>query len=124
MSSSAQRRLDRGSRRIHDNARRHGLRVLARQVEPKIEQLYRDAARNMIAELGIHASEAEVVATLRRHLPPEQAIADAITPALLTAATGGRDGARRTLELIQGGRQDGDRPFAGSPSQTETPDAS
>lgn len=122
--TSAQRRLDRASRRIHESTRRHGLRLLARHVEPRIEQLYRDAARRMIAELHIDASEDEVVAVLRRHLPPEEAIADAIAPALTAAATSGRDGARRTLELIQGGRQDTDRPFAASASPTETSNAS
>lgn len=123
MTSSAQRRLDRGSRRIHETTRARALRLVTRQVEPALERAYRDAARRMIAELGIRATEDEVVESLRRHLPPEQAIADAIGPALRHAAREGEGGARQTLQLIEGGEQ-GHRPFVASRSPRTTRDAS
>lgn len=119
MTSSAQRRLDRGARRIHENTRARALRLVARQVEPALERTYRETARRMIAELGIRASEDQVVESLRRHLPPEQAVADAIGPALRQAAREGQDGARQTLQLIEGGEQ-GHRPFVASRSPRTT----
>lgn len=123
MTSSARRRLDRGSHRILETTRQRALRLVAREIDQQLERAYRDAARRMIAELGIHASEEDVARSLRRHFPPEQAIADAIGPALRQAARDGQDGARETLRLIEGGAE-GHRPFGASPRRRTTPDAS
>lgn len=124
MTSSAQRRLERGARRIVEATRRKGLRLVERVVSPEIERLYRAAARQLAAELRTDASEDEILRALRRALPPERAVADVIRPAIEAAARDGRDGAARTLRLIDEGGQQGHRPFASLASTTTESDGS
>lgn len=124
MTTSAQRRLDRGTRRIHEAARQRALRLVVREVEPQIEARYRRAARELAEELGGAATEEQVMRSLRRLMPTEAELVELITPALRAATTSGREGATASLRLIEGGQQDGARPFGASRSPTRTPDAS
>lgn len=124
MTTSAQRRLDRGTRRIHEAARQRALRLVVREVEPQIEARYRRVAQRLVARLRGVLTEDEIVEALRAEMPTEAELVELITPALRAATTSGREGATASLRLIEGGQQDGSRPFGASRSPTRTPDAS
>lgn len=123
MTSSARRRIDRGSQRIHETTRARSLRLVERVIAPQIEARYRRAARELIAELGGQVSEEQVMRALRRLMPTEAELVEIITPALRQAARDGQEGARATLRLIEGGAE-GHRPFEASRSSTAPSDDS